>query len=156
MNRWLLVGVLLWSVTARADWGAEAATPVPAVEWDLLGLLNYETGQFPPELAALNGERVRVPGFVVPLGMDNPDTLQEFLLVPGYGYCIHVPPPPPNQMVYVNLGKEVPLQDLLPDGSIWIPVWVTGRLQIATADSEYGAVGFTLIGEAVTVYEFEE
>ncbi|MGL4829805.1 MAG: DUF3299 domain-containing protein, partial [Vibrio sp.] len=47
----------------------------------------------------LNGSRVKIPGFVIPLEGDD-QKVTEFLLVPYFGACIHVPPPPPNQIIY--------------------------------------------------------
>jgi len=61
-------------------------------------------------VAALDGAKVRIPGFIVPLEADDQGRLTEFFLVPILGACIHVPPPPPNQIVYVKLphGVEAP------------------------------------------------
>ncbi len=53
----------------------------------------------------LDGQRVKIPGFVVPLESDEGGKMTEFFLVPYFGACIHVPPPPPNQIVYVTLEK---------------------------------------------------
>jgi len=51
---------------------------------------------------ALDGQRVKIPGYVVPLGFDGQTELSEFLLVPYYGACIHTPPPPANQVVHAK------------------------------------------------------
>ncbi|MCB1814569.1 MAG: DUF3299 domain-containing protein, partial [Candidatus Competibacteraceae bacterium] len=48
----------------------------------------------------LDGRDVRIPGFLLPLNYEG-EKVTEFLLVPVVGACIHVPPPPPNQMVHV-------------------------------------------------------
>ena len=58
----------------------------------------------------LDGQKVRLAGYIVPLEADDKGNLTEFFLVPYYGACIHVPPPPPNQIVYVKLehGVEPP------------------------------------------------
>jgi hypothetical protein len=53
-----------------------------------------------PVNVALDGTAVKLSGFVVPL--DNTQNgIQEFLLVPYFGACIHTPPPPANQIVHV-------------------------------------------------------
>lgn len=44
-------------------------------------------------VAALDGQQVRLPGFVVPLEGDSKE-VTTFFLVPYFGACIHVPPPP--------------------------------------------------------------
>lgn len=59
-----------------------------------------------PVNTALHGTAVWLTGFVVPL--DNPKQgIREFLLVPYHGACIHTPPPPANQIVYVKLAAPV-------------------------------------------------
>ena len=72
------------------------------IDWRLLRELNYETGAKPETLASLDGKYVKIPGFVVPLD-DDAATFSEFLLVPSPQACVHVPPPPPNQMVMVRM-----------------------------------------------------
>ena len=52
--------------------------------------------------AILNREII-LTGFAVPVDYDDPEHLRSFLLVPYMGACIHVPPPPENQIIMVNL-----------------------------------------------------
>ena len=117
------------------------------VGWRLLASLDYRTGEPGEELAALAGKLVKIPGFTVPLE-DWASSAAEFLLVPYVGACIHTPPPPPNQLVYIEMedGKRAKL-----DG--WNPVWVEGVLEIEVTESVYGDVGFTLTGQRVYPYE---
>ncbi len=53
------------------------------------------------------GKKIKIDGFMVPLEFDYGEglTVEEFVLVPDAGMCIHVPPPPPNQMIFVKLKK---------------------------------------------------
>ena len=79
----------------------------------------------------LDGQRVRLAGYTTPVGFAEEET--DFLLVPELGACIHVPPPPPNQIVYVPDA---------PQAEMFAPVWVTGTLRaepVATilADAAY-------------------
>ena len=55
-----------------------------------------------PTVAELDGQEVKLPGYVVPLNVDPSQRVTEFLLVPYFGACIHVPPPPSNQIVHVD------------------------------------------------------
>ena len=72
---------------------------------------------------ALDGQLVRMPGYLLPL--EFADTgVTEFLLVPYVGACIHVPPPPPNQIVFVRAKAAFRSKGL------FTPVWVTGRMSI--------------------------
>jgi len=118
------------------------------VSWRLLAKLNYRTGEKAKELADLEGKTVKVPGFTVPLE-DWASSATEFLLVPYVGACIHTPPPPPNQLVYIEMdeGKRAKM-----DG--WNPVWAEGVLKIEMTESVYGHVGFTIVGQRVYPYEY--
>ena len=56
-----------------------------------------------PVVVALNNQNIKLAGFIVPLDFDfGAETFKDFLLVPYYGACIHVPPPPSNQIVHVS------------------------------------------------------
>lgn len=85
--------------------------------------LERRNEQVVPEL---EGEIVRLPGYALPLEFTE-GGIKEFLLVPYVGACIHTPPPPPNQMVYVQLDEEFVLDNL------YEPVWITGRLKTEQA-----------------------
>jgi hypothetical protein len=110
------------------------------LNWDRLDMLDYRTGNAPDWLKDLSGQVVRVPGFIVPLE-DDYESVAEFLLVPDPGSCVHVPPPPPNQMVYVRMksGNRVQLRG--------VPVWVTGKLKIENIKSPYGSVAYSIEGD---------
>ncbi|MEP1448685.1 MAG: DUF3299 domain-containing protein [Paraglaciecola sp.] len=99
-----------------------------------------------PIVENLDGKLVKIPGFVVPLEGTNKNT-SEFLLVPYFGACIHVPPPPANQIVYVKFSKAVPI-DRLNDA-----VWVTGTLSTRGWEGDLATVGYSLVGISVSPYE---
>ena len=90
-----------------------------------------------PVVGDLDGRTVRLPGFVVPLDFDGTGT-SEFLLVPYFGACIHVPPPPPNQIVYVTTISGYPLK------GIFDAVWVTGVISTQAHLNEVGDAGYTM------------
>lgn len=117
------------------------------VDWKALAALNYRTGEMPETLKKLNGQLVRIPGFMVPLE-DWEQKVSEFILVPYFGACIHVPPPPPNQMAHVLMTKNQKV-----DVNLWDPVWVVGTLKIENVDSPYGIVGYQLSGEKIAPYQ---
>ena len=96
----------------------------------------------------LDGQRVKLPGFIVPLEMVGEGKVAEFLLVPYFGACIHYPAPPPNQIVYVTLAEPVELQ------SMWDPVWLTGELRTESRHSDLGAAGYSMKGEVIEAYEY--
>ncbi|GGB51309.1 hypothetical protein GCM10011502_25530 [Oceanisphaera marina] len=95
---------------------------------------------------SLNGKKVRLPGFVVPLEGDS-QQITAFLLVPYFGACIHVPPPPTNQIVYVEYPAGAKVDDL------WDAVWVTGTLHTSGASHEMGDAAYSLQGTSVSPYQ---
>ena len=96
----------------------------------------------------LDGKFVKLPGFVVPMESDEGGMLQEFLLVPYFGACIHVPPPPPNQIVYVKLDKPYKLTD------IWDPYWIIGTIKTKPYFGDIAETVYQISGERVEKYEY--
>jgi uncharacterized protein len=99
-----------------------------------------------PIVKSLDGKLVKIPGFVVPIEGDN-QTTTEFLLVPYFGACIHVPPPPANQIVYVKFSEAVPIENL------YDAVWVTGTLSTDGWEGDLATVGYSLEGISVSPYD---
>ena len=125
-----------------------APTPDPApIDWRILAGLNVKTGAISPALLALDGKRVKIAAFIVPLE-DYMEEADEFLLVPYFGACIHTPPPPPNQMVYVRMpaGKALKI-------GWWDPVWFVGILHVKQVDSPFGVVSFDMDGMSSSPYK---
>lgn len=102
----------------------------------------------------LEGQLVRLAGYALPLEFSETGVI-EFLLVPYIGACIHVPPPPPNQMVFVRLNQ------IFHADNLYTPVWVTGRLSLKPSIKELSYVdgqsnvdvGYSLEGTTVEPYE---
>jgi len=102
-----------------------------------------------PVVPAMNGQRVRLPGYLVPIDLDGKQ-VRSFLMVPYFGACIHVPPPPPNQVVFVRLEKPVSLED--PYGAHW----VTGRLSTEASSTNLAEAAYTMVGEVVEVFDWDQ
>jgi uncharacterized protein len=98
-----------------------------------------------PVVEALHGKRVRLPGYVVPLGAQAGE-IKEFLLVPYYGACIHVPPPPPNETVHVVI-KGKPFR-----GTSFDVVHVTGLMKVERSQSALAEAGYRIDAEVVEPY----
>lgn len=96
----------------------------------------------------LNGSMVKIPGFVIPLEGDD-KMITEFLLVPYFGACIHVPPPPPNQIIYVKFEKGAPIQQL------WDVIYIVGKLKTETINSELAETGYLIEGVRLEEYDDE-
>ena len=107
------------------------------ITWSDLRKLNYKTGEMPDSLSQLVGKSIKIPGFAVPLeGDDGFEYINEFLLVPYFGACIHVPPPPPNQVIHVILDEPVHFE------VISFAIWITGILEIGDYFLEGGSDDF--------------
>lgn len=95
----------------------------------------------------LDGKEVRLPGFIVPLDLDDVGNIREFFLVPYFGACMHFPPRPPNQIVHVTVEEAFPLY------SVWDPFWVEGAMRTEQHSTELGLAGYALQATKIEVYE---
>ncbi len=159
-RRLLMVSMLGMTATAHAE-------TVKTLQWDDLipaevlaelkkgqpAVINH-TGdpadlEMSPAMSAvrkeLDGQRVKLPGFMVPLDGDE-NKVTEFLLVPYFGACIHTPPPPANQIVYVDYPKGVNPQML------YDPVWIEGPIKAGEVESELAVSGYSMKAIDVTAY----
>ena len=84
----------------------------------------------------------------MPLDLDAREPGGEFFLVPYFGACIHVPPPPPNQIVFVKLPQGIALE------SMYDAYWITGKMSLENKSTRLGAAAYTLAGEKVEVYKY--
>jgi len=96
----------------------------------------------------LNGKKVRLPGYVVPLDFNASFEYNVFLLVPYFGACLHTPPPPPNQIVYVTSEQLAKVENIND------PVWVEGRLKTGEFGSELGNSAYELTLSKLEPYEY--
>jgi hypothetical protein len=102
-----------------------------------------------PAEPALNGRKIRLAGYPLPLERKGPDGkggVIEFLLVPYYGACIHTPPPPANQIIHAKSAKP------LPGVKMMDPVWVYGTLTVQRNDTTWGVAGYGLTVDKVLPY----
>jgi uncharacterized protein len=125
--------------------GGSEPPPPPTVDdkrWLSERRLQPGAGAPPAVVTELDGKRVRIGGYVVPLDFEA-TTVKEFLLVPFVGACIHVPPPPPNQIVYVKTAKGFDVE-----GS-FDPVYVTGALKVSSQYTGLAETGYSIEAEKV-------
>lgn len=97
---------------------------------------------------SLDGATVRLPGFIIPLDARRDGVVDEFLLVPYFGACIHVPPPPPNQLVYVRMAHRTTLQ------APYDAYWITGKLHLQTTTTHLGSAAYALHAEKIEPYQY--
>ena len=94
---------------------------------------------------ALANAYIKMPGFIIPIDISG-DGVTSFILVPYVGACIHVPPPPPNQLVFVS--TKVPW----PSERLWEAVWVTGTMQNKVQYTEVADTGYELEADRIEIY----
>jgi len=174
MSRTLLVLLLslttpLWAAAAEPrelTWGEMVpadAPPVPQQQapiHDLSQLADALAGEAGPAAAqqspaapvvkALDGQEVKLPGYIVPLDVTEEGRVTEFLLVPYFGACIHVPPPPSNQVVHVTSELGV-LMDAL-----YQPYWIEGPLKVEASSSELAEAGYQMDASKIYPYELPD
>tara|TARA_R110002072_G_scaffold144381_1_gene290419 strand:- start:5 stop:700 length:696 start_codon:yes stop_codon:yes gene_type:complete len=97
---------------------------------------------------ALNGVKVRIPGYTVPFEYGSKAEITEFLLVPYFGACIHSPPPPPNQTIFVKTDTPIKLKDLAQ------AVWIEGTMLTQTQNSDLADAAYTIEMTSIEKYEY--
>ena len=95
----------------------------------------------------LHGAYIKMPGYVLPIDMSTAG-VTSFIMVPYVGACIHTPPPPANQLVFVDSKKPWPSDQL------WDPVWVTGRMRHELQSTTIADIGYALDADLIEVYEW--
>lgn len=121
-----------------------------------LGVVEHDQGAglstgFEQEEAAAvttqyNGQTVRIPGFVVPLDFDATG-ITAFILAPFVGACIHVPPPPANQLIFVTTERPYESKGL------YEPVYVTGMFGTAATGTQLAQIGYALSADKIEPYD---
>ena len=94
----------------------------------------------------MDGRAVRIPGFIVPLEFNDDQVITEFFIVPFFGACIHVPPPPPNQIIHVKYPKGFKLQEL------YFPFWVSGVLKTTLIENDVATAAYALEAHQIEAY----
>ena len=97
----------------------------------------------------MDGQRIRIPGFVVPLEFGENKKVTQFFLVPYFGACIHVPPPPPNQIIFVTSKKGLAIKEL------YDPLWISGIISTSRIENDVALAAYKMEMEFSEIYEEE-
>ncbi|SPH22620.1 hypothetical protein ASD8599_03362 [Ascidiaceihabitans donghaensis] len=89
-----------------------------------------------------NGEIVRLPGFVVPIDYSGTG-VTAFILVPFVGACVHVPPPPANQLVFVT--TQTPYEG----SGLFEAVNVIGMFGTASTSTQLADIAYALSADHI-------
>lgn len=95
----------------------------------------------------MDGLEVRIAGYIVPVEVDADNLMSEFFVVPYFGACIHVPPPPPNQIILARLAEPMPVTE------IYDAYWIEGKLKVEEIDNEIAQAAYALEAGKVTLWE---
>jgi hypothetical protein len=82
----------------------------------------------------------------VPLEFDDEQTITQFFLVPYFGACIHMPPPPPNQLIYVSYPEGLKLE------ALYDPFWITGLLKTSLVENETAISAYAIDVNSIMPY----
>lgn len=102
-----------------------------------------------PVNPAMNGKKIRLPGFIAPLEIDDSKgIISEFLLVPYFGACIHLPPPPLSQTILVQPkeGEGIGLE------RAHEPFWVAGVIVSDSTKTDLAAAGYQIKDASIEQY----
>lgn len=143
-----------WDVLMPADYYPEAVFDTsqfgslddydPMAEIKLKAMM--EALSSAPVVPEMDGKMIRIPGFVVPL-VEEGLKVTEFFLVPYFGACIHVPPPPSNQMLHVTFEPGTNVENL------YNAIWITGKLRVDTVTNDLGTAGYKVEAFNIEPYE---
>jgi len=133
-----------WLELMPAD-EVEALNNAPPISHD--GNIRMEQQGSFRTIAGLDGQLVKLPGYIVPVEVGDDQTMSSFFLVPYFGACIHVPPPPPNQIVFVTLKEPIPMTQM------YDAFWIEGTLRVRTVHKDLAAAAYTLEAHKVSLYE---
>ena len=98
-------------------------------------------------IEAMDGRNIRIPGFIVPIEFIGEKKVASFFLVPYFGACLHLPPPPPNQIIYVVSEEGITLE------SLYEPVWISGKLSTQLFEDETATSAYTLTLVEMSIYQ---
>ena len=150
---------LTWSEMIPADAPPAATAPPPPMHdmAKLADALTSESGpaatqqsSAAPVVKELDGQLIKLPGYIVPLDVTEEGRVIEFLLVPYYGACIHVPPPPPNQIIHVKTELGVMMDNL------YQPFWIEGPLRVENTSTDLAEAGYQMDASKIYPYESSE
>lgn len=107
------------------------SSPLFALEasWETLKTLEFDTktkkNVIKADLQKVLGKEITMKGFMMPLDYESKE-ITEFLFMPYVPSCMHVPPPPANQLVLVKMKKGSKIKPS------FYPIELTGKLAVDT------------------------
>ncbi len=108
---------------------------------------NYERALVSTNIIeAMDGKHIEIPGFIVPVGFNGAQIVTSFFLVPYFGACLHMPPPPPNQIIYIEIEDGFLLEEL------YDPVVVSGKLSVSLFEDQIATSAYSMTLDKIRMY----
>jgi len=97
-------------------------------------------------ISELDGNNIRLAGYLVPLDFDDKQHATTFFAVLWFSACLHLPPPPPNQIILVHSDQGVPINDLD------TPYWLSGELHIGVEENDIATFAYSMTLQSHELY----
>ena len=97
-----------------------------------------------------NQKNIKIPGFIVPIEFTEDKKVTGFFLVPYFGACLHMPPPPPNQVIYGSYPEGLAMVDL------YQPFWIAGELNVETIKNDTATSAYTMQVDEISIFTEED
>jgi hypothetical protein len=136
---------ILWQDLIPIGWEQESVK-INHNEFDFDNSLEQSSVFFAPIVKSLDGQLLSIPGYALPIVYDLTE-VKEFLLVPYFGACIHVPAPPSNQVVHVKLQEPIAMAFFAAG-----PVQVRGKMSIIESTNDFASSGYLLSSATALPY----
>ncbi|WHI49269.1 DUF3299 domain-containing protein [Microbulbifer sp. MLAF003] len=94
-----------------------------------------------------DNQQIRIAGFIVPIEFNDELTISRFLFVPYFGACIHLPPPPPNQVIHGRFPEGVQIE------ALYEPFSIEGKLRTLKMESEFGTAAYSMEVDNIQPYK---
>ena len=89
---------------------------------------------------------IRIPGFIVPLEFGEGELVTTFFFVPFFGACLHMPPPPPNQIIFAQYSPGIRLQ------AFYDAFWITGKLSTTLTENDVATAAYSIQVTSIDPY----
>lgn len=107
MKKYFITFSFLLVLLSANAW-AKTSEKTLEVDWETLKMLSFDNktkkNVIAPQLQKIIGKEIAIKGFMMPLDYDSKEIV-EFLFMPYVPSCMHVPPPPANQLILVKMQK---------------------------------------------------
>ena len=88
--------------------------------------------------SVVNNAPISIPAFIVPIEFNDEQSVTQFFMVPFFGACLHLPPPPPNQTIFVNYPEGIKLD------SLYDAYWISGLIKTSLVENDIATAAYSM------------